>query len=716
MRQFFRRAWFALLLAVLSFPALAGVDYQSISDAAQKTNDLSRQALVAIFGQVVTSPFNPGETTLIGSLFGVLNGVLAAIAFFWFMTITLKGIIKSGHEGRVFHGGNSLLSPVMTLAGFMMMVPTASGWSLSQLVMLWAASTMGIGGANLLTDKAADMISQGYSLVVQPTAPSTRSAARAIFEMNLCKYASNSELQSLYADGPAGTPMMTTEGGNGQYVTGNGSAICGTARITAQPQSQSSTWRRIFDSDVNTDSVVAAQKRALDTMQQTLDTAARDFVDAYIIRRDEDTGTIPDAETQIQNAAAAYENTVNQALSQINYRDSLQSKMVSQIKTYGWVALGAWYQTFATANNKLDDVANATPVTSGVHMTGEYGTGDMYRQVIAAYQAQVQNSTYTPTLGTQTGKDNSDSTADSSDLGKVTGLFNGAFRKFAVALATDSWGTEANFSNQVNPLIKMQKLGDVTLDVTETALGAYTLAYGTAAAVDHSLLGKVGEATENFAGTAKDVMGALAPLFYFIVLALFAIGFSLAVYLPAIPFMFWIAGIFNWIVSVLVGVAAGSMWAATHLGAEEDKGSRSAYGYTFLIDMMLRPSLMVLGFFFASVAVVAGGTLLNLLFASALNSANADSIVGLVKMVGWLMIYARIATFGVSRVFSIQASLPDYVITFLGGREFSGIMSGMVDNVKGMFGAAGAGAQRTPGIRNMPVRNKPDSNDQDGVK
>lgn len=712
----FRRTWFALLLAVLSFPALAGVDYQSISDAAQKTNDLSRQALVAIFGQVVTSPFNPGETTLIGSLFGVLNGVLAAIAFFWFMTITLKGIIKSGHEGRVFHGGNSLLSPVMTLAGFMMMVPTASGWSLSQLVMLWAASTMGIGGANLLTDKAADMISQGYSLVVQPTAPSTRSAARAIFEMNLCKYASNSELQSLYADGPAGTPMMTTKGGNGQYVTGNGSAICGTARITAQPQSQSSTWRRIFDSDVNTDSVVAAQKRALDTMQQTLDTAARDFVDAYIIRRDEDAGTIPDAETQIQNAAAAYENTVNQALSQINYRDSLQSKMVSQIKTYGWVALGAWYQTFATANNKLDDVANATPVTSGVHMTGEYGTGDMYRQVIAAYQAQVQNSTYTPTLGTQTDKDINDTNADGSDLGKLISWFNQPFRKFAILEANKNWGTDANFSNQTNPLIKMQELGDVTLDVTETALTAYTVAYGTAAAVDHSLLGKVGEATENFAGTAKDVMGALAPLFYFIVLALFAIGFSLAIYLPAIPFMFWITGIFNWIISVLVGVAAGSMWAATHLGAEEDKGSRSAYGYTFLIDMMLRPSLMVLGFFFASVAVVAGGTLLNLLFASALNSANADSIVGLVKMVGWMMIYARIATFGVARVFSIQASLPDYVITFLGGREFSGVMSGMVDNVKGMFGAAGSGVQRTPGIRDMPVSKKPESGDQDGVK
>nr|WP_260630653.1 DotA/TraY family protein [Pseudomonas syringae] len=95
----------------------------------------------------------------------------------------------------------------------------------------------------------------------------------------------------------------------------------------------------------------------------------------------------------------------------------------------------------------------------------------------------------------------------------------------------------------------------------------------------------------------KDVLGALAPMFYFVMFALLAIGFSLAVFLPAVPFLFWMMGVFNWVVSVLVGCAAGPMWAATHLGAEEDKGSRSAYGYIFLIDMMLRPSLMVLGFF-----------------------------------------------------------------------------------------------------------------------
>lgn len=195
---------------------------------------------------------------------------------------------------------------------------------------------------------------------------------------------------------------------------------------------------------------------------------------------------------------------------------------------------------------------------------------------------------------------------------------------------------------------------------------------------------------------------------------LLAIGFSLAVFLPAVPFLYWMAGIFNWLVSVLVGCAAGPMWAATHLGAEEDKGSRSAYGYIFLIDMMLRPSLMVLGFFFAAVAAAAGGTILNLMFASALANANADSIVGLFKMIGWLMIYARIATFGVTRLFGLQATLADYVISFLGGREGANLMGGMVDNMKGMFAAAGAGAQRMPGIRTG--QSNPGTSNADGIQ
>ena len=708
--------WWVGLLLVFSLPALADtVDYQTIAAAAQKTNDLSRQALVMIFGDVVLNPFAPSTPTLIGSLFALINGFLSVLALFWFLAITMRTIVKSGHQGQVFNGGRSAVYPIMTFAGFITLLPTASGWSLAQLVMLWATSVMGVGGANLLTDKAVDMMSSGYSMVTQPTAPVTRSAARGIFEMNLCKYAINRELQSLYADGEANTPLMTTKGGNGQYDTGNGSAVCGSAKTPNT--GRTGTWNLLFDSDVDTNGVITAQRQALDTMQSSMDQAARSFVDTYLSKRDQDVGSFQDAETQIQNAAADYENTVNQALTKIDFKDTLQSQLSSQIKSSGWVALGSWYHTFATANSKTNDVASSTPVVTGMSHVGEHGTSDLYNQVFAAYRAQVQNSTYTAPLGTQTAKDDGAAVTAEDPNSVFVSFFKNPMQMITSGIATLKVGTDANFSNQVNPLIKMQAIGDYTLVATETSMAVYALAVGAASAASNSVLGTLGQVFGiNGGEVAKDVLGALAPIFFFVMFALMAIGFSLAVFLPAVPFLFWMTGVFNWIVSVLVGCAAGPMWAATHLGAEEDKGSRSAYGYIFLIDMMLRPALMVLGFFFAAVAVMAGGTILNLLFASALANANADSIVGLFKMIGWLMIYARIATFGVTRIFGLQASLADYVISFLGGREGANVMGGMVDNMKGMFGAAGGGAQRMPGMRSQPRRNPGGGGGGDGIQ
>lgn len=703
----------AALLCAVSCPAFAdGVDYQTISDAAQRSGDLSRQALVMIFGDVVISPFQPGQATLIGSLFALLNGVLCTVALVWFLIVTLKTLFKGGQDGKVFSAGRTMLHPVMSFAGFITLIPTSSGWSLSQLVMLWAASTMGIGSANVLTDKSADMISSGMSLVVQPTAPSTRSAARAVFEMNLCKYATNSELTSLYQDGQARTAMMVTKGGNGDYTTGNGSALCGSATI---PEPSTGVLDGLFSTPVNTDSVTAAERSALDTMQSTLDAAAQAYVEAYLSRRDQDTGTMADAETTIQQAAAAYETTVNSALNQLNYKDSLQSQLTTQLKTYGWVALGAWYNTFATANSKTNAVANAAPVTSGPGLHGETGTGDLYHQVFTAYRAQMQNSPYTAPLGSQVAKDDA-AVLNATDPDAVfVGLFKSPMQRITTAIATREFGTDADFSHQVNPLIKMQMIGDYTLGGAEAAMVTYTLTLAAASTADNSVMGKIGGLLlVNPGAVVKDVLTELSPPFYFLMLLLFAVGFSLAVFLPAVPFLYWMVGVFNWLVSVMVGCAAGPMWSATHLGAEEDKGSRSAYGYIFLIDMMLRPSLMVLGFFFASVAVMAGGTLLNLLFGSALANANADSIIGLVKMVGWLLIYARIATFGVTRVFGLQATLADYVIVFLGGAGMAGIMGGLVDDVKGMFAAAGGGSRRVPGLNNVPNRDGLPT--EDGVK
>ncbi|HGC5279834.1 TPA: DotA/TraY family protein, partial [Escherichia coli] len=143
-------------LALAAVPAQAFVTYQDIVSAATNPDDLSRQALVTIFGDVVTNPLTASSNTIIGNLFMVFNAIIAIMGIVWFLFIGIRHAVRTGHQGNVFNNGRDVVGMLSIVSGFMMIVPTASGWSLAQLVMLWGASIMGIGSANIMVQTAAE--------------------------------------------------------------------------------------------------------------------------------------------------------------------------------------------------------------------------------------------------------------------------------------------------------------------------------------------------------------------------------------------------------------------------------------------------------------------------------------------------------------------------------------------------------------------------------
>lgn len=285
-------------------------------------------------------------------------------------------------------------------------------------------------------------------------------------------------------------------------------------------------------------------------------------------------------------------------------------------------------------------------------------------------------------------------------------------QRFTNKIATRASGTGTD-SSQVNPLIKMKNIGDYTLVAAEGTLTAFTATRVLAAMGEGSLIGKALNLTTGTVSGVNKGLDAISPAVYFLLLLLFTAGFTLSIYLPFIPFIYWMIGIGNWIVSVLVGCTAGPLWGATHLGTSQDRGSRAAYGYIYLIDTMIRPPLMVFGFFFASVAIIAVGTILHALFGAALVNVQATSLTGLFSLIGFLMIYARLCTALVSSMFALQAYLPDYVISFLGGRDAANTLGNMASSVRDIFAAGGQNIRRTPGVDAKGLNNKP--SDKDGI-
>jgi len=717
-KNLFRALCAGLFVPVL--PARAGTTYEDILSAATNAQDLSRQALVTIFGDVVVNPMAGGSTTMIGNLFALFNGIIAVLAVVWFIFIGLRHINKTGHQGKVFSGDRDITSTLSTVSGFMMIIPTGNGWSMAQLIMLWGASVMGVGSANLMVTKAASDIASGYSLTVQPTQASTRTAARGIFEMQLCKHAINMALDDYSSTASSTTPRMTevsgSSGGNYTYKVTNGSGVCGTATIPEQRSTGASTGSGSFFnpfSSSDTREVVDAQHKALDAMIQDMDGAASEFLTGFINKRVNGTGTIPDIETRIQRAVSTYEQTVQRALPAQSEQNGIQDTVRNYLLTYGWAALGAWYQTFATANQRLTEVASRAPATSGMSSLGEIGSEDLFSALMNAYRTQLQNSSYAPALGTAVSSDEMSAGNTSDPNSTMMKAIGGPMQRFTNFVATSLTGTGTE-SDQVNPLIKMKNVGDFTLITAEGTLTAYTVVRVVAAAGEGTLYGKALDWSTGTASGINKGLDAISPAVYFLLLLMFTAGFTLSIYLPFIPFIYWMTGIGNWIVSVLVGCAAGPLWGATHLGTSQDRGSRAAYGYIYFIDTMIRPTLMVFGFFFASVAIVAAGTILHVLFGAALVNVQANSLTGLFSLAGFLMIYARICTTLVSSMFALQAYLPDYVISFLGGRDAANTLGSMAGSVKDMFVASGRNVRSAPGINAKSLSNSPNQG-KDGI-
>lgn len=710
-------------LAISSLPAMASVTYQDIVSAATNPDDLSRQALVTIFGDVVTNPLSTSAPTLIGSMFGAFNSIIAVLAVVWFMFIGIRHVVRSGHQGQVFSTGRDIVGTLSVVAGFLMIVPTGNGWSIAQLIMLWGASIMGVGSANVMVQLAADNIANGYSMTVQPVQASTRTAARGIFEMELCKYAVNAGLNDFNQTAKSSTSLMTesakTASGNYTVTVSNGSGICGTASLSVEGNgtTDQSTIGKFFNpfSKNEYSGVISAQRAAMDNMISDMDNAASEFVTTFLEKRNSGNGTLPDIETRIQRAADEYERAVQKSLPIDNGEQSRKEALKSYLTTYGWVTLGAWYQTFATANQRLAELADRAPAVTSMSSLGEVGDTDLFSAVMGAYKTQLQNSTYTPTIGTITTQDESNAANSTDPQSVVMKSIAPTILKWTNQAATE-WSGTGTTSNQVNPLIKMKNIGDYTLGTTEILWTGYTTVRVLATMGDNSIFGK---AVNLFSGLPKGfvaLLDAAAPPVYFLLFLLFCAGFSLSIYLPFIPFIFWMTGIGNWIVSVLIGCTAGPLWAATHLGTSEDRGSRAAYGYIYLIDSMIRPPLMVFGFFFASVAIIAVGTILNSLFGAALVNVQVKSLTGIFSLAGFLLIYARMCTTSVAAIFALQAYLPDHVINFLGGRDGVNTLGNLTSSVKDIFAGSNRNIRHSPGVREDRLKNVTKDDNKDGIK
>ena len=197
-----------VVIAAMLCSTLAWADSTTlgeISEAAKRSGDKSREALVSIYGQVVNNPLasaGGSGDTILANIFQVFNSALLVVGAMWACYIVFRKLTRTAHDGSIFdRQQSSSWGPVRLVWGVVSLVPTANGWSLSQLLMLWSASVMGVGVANLGVDAAISSFEDGQSMVVQPVMPSTAALAHSVYEANLCLHGINAGIAQAQASG-----------------------------------------------------------------------------------------------------------------------------------------------------------------------------------------------------------------------------------------------------------------------------------------------------------------------------------------------------------------------------------------------------------------------------------------------------------------------------------------------------------------------------------
>ncbi len=715
-----------LLVVTLGAPIISYAEnLDDLTTAADRGTDISRQAMVTLFGQIVNNPLNgiveDGGDSLVSQILKIFSSTLLIVGTGVGGYLVLQKTAKTAHDGQYMdREQGSFWAPIRILAAFSMLTPLPNGWSLSALLMLYAAAKVGVGGANLATDATVDAFMAGQTFVLQPVAPSTVTLARSLFEANMCMFGINA---SLDAQNNSGGIVFSSDYINQSpiengFILKSKSFTCGGATIAIE-ENNSILSKLGLSADIDVTSIRNAHTEGLNEMQRSLRDGAQKFVQGVISRQQDENSNLVNAESIIQTASQIYENKVTAAIRSSNINTQLRnltSQVGDTIKSEGWFSLGNWYQTLAVANNRVGNSAAAKGTAFG-QSTGQVPvTTDLYRLAISAYHAQ-KSVTDNSNAGILTAK----SSFESNDISDAASLFSYVFNSFGQSITTSLINQSQNDSGQVNPIISMKNLGDNLIGAAEASLATYVGVKAFIAGANESVLGTIANKLGGIGAALKSVGDTLDPYVAISLVMLIGAGISLSIYIPLMPFLIWTAACINYLIIIGEGIFASELWAFTHLlGNGEGMGQKTSHGYIFLLNLMFRPILMVGGFLLGGGIVTIGGTILNKAIPAAMANAQFDSMTGIVTIIGYLIVYCSTAITIVSLSFSLINIVPDQVINWVGGHVASTLGREMPDKAGqsvNVFANKTESGLNNGGRKSAnPTNKKPEGKPENGIK
>ena len=409
------------------------------------------------------------------------------------------------------------------------------------------------------------------------------------------------------------------------------------------------------------------------------------------------------ATDQLEMIILGYQAEITSAAEEAysNFRQEMVADFADRTQKYGWVAAGTWFMDLTRLNAEIMSAASAIPqpeprfqptarqfegsdTVSSFGALLEYvksGFGFLSDRSLTTHEyveasvdlankwfenAITQISDRNPEFkGDADIKLNVASTGGSSAIGRVLGFLN-------------LQSTLENFSNNVRaPMLALIQLGQ---DLKAVALTGFA----------------VGAAL----GIGSTTMGLIAATFAFMVMGG---AYTLSIVLPLMPAVRFVFGVMTWLLAIFEAIVAIPVLALAHLRMDAQgglTGGMAQSGYLLLLQLFLRPVLMILGLVGSIMVFNITMEMLNMTFMlAAKSSGNSGVLATLLDPFFYIVMYVGTAYTLANMSFKIIYMVPDQVLRYIGGspsstisgassaERMAGIVSGKTENIgRGMMG------------------------------
>ncbi|MCK9200915.1 MAG: DotA/TraY family protein [Gallionella sp.] len=653
-------------------------------------------------------PAMASAASALAAMFGWFNsGVLifGTVILAW---ITIFGITNTANDGVALgKKWSTFYTPLRTLTASACLIPSTSGYSLIQLlimkfIILWGSGFASVGWG-VYVERA--VVGNATNTVMQSVVDDSKFdmlAADAI-RMQVCAYAAGKAAEIVFPDQKpfAAKFKETPRTQSGDLVKtmttvsysspswGGSDEICGQMQIVSN-----------FSAPGHTNDQGAADVAAKLANQITV--TQYKFVSGLF----GPSGVKPISDQIIsavegnQPVSAA---SIRTQITQLRQRmlDELRitvhagiavdnATLLTKLTAQGWVSAGSLYMEIARLK---DFVRRSTKVNSSFvpgagldHLLTPGQVNTALQTAMFPYNAVAGNALTRalstpenhvkpplPSLPTFKAEDFMDGGSS------IKSFFSSTFAGWAddiVGLVVYS----LNPNSEEDLIWQIKDLGDNIAGYSEAALVAGAIMKGGLEGLQEaaktgsqeSVLGTNISAVGAFVvGAIAGVKGLFFNLFALMSQGLYALlylGYFLSIWIPLVPYFIFTIGVIAWLVQCVESLIASALWMVMHLTPEGNDSfiGGQQQGYLLLMSLFTRPALMLLG-------LVATFTLLNPAigfinsgFMLMFRGMQADSITGLLSVAGFILAYGVVLFSAIMLLFSLPQTLPDRILRWIG--------------------------------------------------